>query len=147
MYQRTHILKLKEDTVVEENLRSKSLYKFFLLLIKYLPFTIAFCTILDTVLSYYCIDLPIITYISGISLLPLIFMYLASYIFRFCIWHRIFLDYTVVSTLITIYDYYIGIPITDCCIVTLHLVLFFITITIALMLHLHHLHYDSKANK
>jgi hypothetical protein len=63
-------------------------------------------------------------------------MYLAAFVFRFCIYHRIFLDYTVLSTCITIYDYYIGIPITNAGLVTLQLGLFFVIILIALILHL-----------
>lgn len=63
-------------------------------------------------------------------------MYLTSYIFKFCIYHRIFLDYTVVSNILAIYDYYIGIPITDAGIMTLQLVLFFIAIVIALIAHI-----------
>ena len=61
---------------------------------------------------------------------------MASYIFKFCIYHRIFLDYTVVSNILAIYDYYIGISVTDVEIMTLQLVLFFITIVIALIAHI-----------
>ena len=62
-------------------------------------------------------------------------MYMAAYVFGFCFYHRIFLDYAVVSTLITIYDYYKGIPVSDAGILTLQLVLFFITCVIALIVH------------
>ena len=63
-------------------------------------------------------------------------MYIAAFVFKFCIYHRIFLDYTIVSTGLAVYDYYIGIPITDTSIVTLQLVLFFIAIVIALIVHI-----------
>lgn len=62
-------------------------------------------------------------------------MYTAAYVFRFCLYHRIFLDYAVLSTLITIYDYYIGIPVSDAGILSIQLVLFFIACVIALIVH------------
>lgn len=71
-------------------------------------------------------------------------MYLAAFVFRFCIYHRIFLDYTVVSTIITVYDYYIGIPVTDAGIMTLQLVLFFVAIVVALMAHLKQKKHDTE---
>ena len=63
-------------------------------------------------------------------------MYLAAFVFKFCIYHRIFLDYTVISTVITMYDYYIGIPVGDAGIMTVQLVLFFAAIVIATIFHL-----------
>lgn len=128
---------------VEENLRSKKLYKAFLLFLKTLPFLLATVSVLNTVLSFFAIDLVILSYIGSVSLLPLIFMYLAAFVFRFCVYHRVFLDYTVVSTGITVYDYYIGIPIVDADLITLQLALFFIACVIALIAHLKHKKHDT----
>lgn len=123
--------------LVEENLaQRKSLYKIFLFFLKLLPFILALCNVVNTIASYFTIELVILTYVSSVGLLPMIFMYLAAYVFRFCIYHRIFLDYTTISTGITIYDYYTGIPVTDAGIMTLQLVLFFIAIVIALIAHI-----------
>ena len=127
----------------EENLKSKRLYKAFLLLLKFLPLLLALVSVLNTVLSFFTIDLVILSYIGSVSLLPLIFMYLAAFVFRFCLYHRIFLDYTVVSTLITVYDYYIGVPVTDAGIMTLQLVLFFVACVVALITHLKHKKHDT----
>lgn len=127
----------------EENLKSKRLYKAFLLLLKFLPLLLALVSVLNTVLSFFTIDLVILSYIGSVSLLPLIFMYLAAFVFRFCLYHRIFLDYTVVSTLITVYDYYIGVPVTDAGIMTLQLVLFFAACVVALIAHLKHKKHDT----
>ena len=132
---------------VEENLKSKGLYKAFLFLLKLLPFLLASISVLNTVLAYFSIDLVILTYLGGISLLPVLFMYLAAFVFRFCIYHRIFLDYTVVSTIITVYDYYIGVPVTDAGIMTLQLVLFFAACVVALVAHLKHKKHDTNIIK
>lgn len=135
--------KQKEDMRVEENLKSKSLYKVFLLFLKCIPFVLALGNVLNTIFSYFCIELVFLTYMSSIGIIPMLFMYLAAYVFRFCIYHRIFLDYTSLSTCITIYDYYVGIPIVDAGIMTLQLALFFIASVVALITHLKQKKHDT----
>lgn len=49
----------------------------------------AFIALCDTILSYFYIDIPALSYIGGCSFLTLAFIYLASYAFRFCEYHRI----------------------------------------------------------
>ena len=111
--------------VVEERLKSKTLYKFFLFFLKIIPFLLALTSVINTVLAYFSIDLIILSYLGSISLIPLIFMYLAAFVFKFCIYHRIFLDYTVISNGIAVYDYYIGVPISATGIISIQLLLFF----------------------
>lgn len=121
---------------MEENLRNKTLYKVFLILLKYIPFITAVLYVINLIFSYIGIELVILSYICSVSLIPFLFMYIAAYVFRFCIYHRIFLDYTVVSNGIAVYDYYIGVPISTTGIITLQLVLFFVVLVVALILHL-----------
>lgn len=99
---------------VEESLRSKTLYKIEIGLLKIIPMILAGIYLSNTILSYFLdIDLIILSYIGGISLLPLIFLYLSSYVFRFCIYHRVFLHYISINELILILDTHIGLPISD----------------------------------
>lgn len=99
---------------VEESLRSKTLYKVEIGLLKIIPMILAGIYLSNTILSYFLdIDLIILSYIGGISLLPLIFLYLSSYVFRFCIYHRVFLHYISINELILILDTHIGLPISD----------------------------------
>jgi hypothetical protein len=99
---------------VEESLRSKTLYKVEIGLLKIIPMVLAGIYLSNTILSYFLdIDLIILSYIGGISLLPLIFLYLSSYVFRFCIYHRVFLHYITTNELILILDTHIGLPISD----------------------------------
>ena len=95
----------------EEVSLSKLLYKIELLAIKYIPVVIAFIYFLSSVLSCVNIEAPILSYIGGMSLLTIIFLYLTSYVFRFCEYHRLPLHYIVVSDVINYIDYYIGIPL------------------------------------
>ena len=98
---------------VEERLRSKLLYKIELSLLKFIPAILAFITLLNSVLSNFGIDLYILSYIGGVSILTMIFLYISSYVFRFCKYHRMFLHYVVVTWVINIIDYYSNIPIND----------------------------------
>ena len=98
----------------EESLRSKTLYKVEIGLLKIIPMVLAGIYLSNTILSYFLdIDLIILSYIGGISLLPLMFLYLSSYVFRFCIYHRVFLHYISINELILILDTHIGLPISD----------------------------------
>lgn len=99
---------------MEESLRSKTLYKVEIGLLKIIPMVLAGIYLSNTILSYFLdIDLIILSYIGGVSLLPLIFLYLSSYVFRFCIYHRVFLHYITINELILILDTHIGLPISD----------------------------------
>ena len=40
-------------------------------------------------------------------------MYLSATVFRFCLYHKMFLHYILVTDIINIIDYYVGIPIED----------------------------------
>ena len=98
---------------MEEKLRNKSLYKLQLYLLKVIPMVMAFICLLNTVLSYFDIDIPLLSYISSNSILTIIFFYISSYVFRFCEYHRMFMHYTTIIWVLNIYDLYIGIPVDD----------------------------------
>ena len=96
-----------------EKLKSKTLYKIELSLLKIIPMILALTALLNSILSYFGIDLYVLSYIGGISVFTIIFLYLSSYVFKFCAYHRMFLHYIVATWIINIIDYYIGIPISD----------------------------------
>jgi hypothetical protein len=95
--------------VAEESSQSlsRALYKIELYIIKVIPYLLAFFYLLNTTLSYFYIDIPLISYIVGISLLPLLFLYISSFVFRFCIYHRLPLYYIFINWIITVLDYYL----------------------------------------
>lgn len=97
----------------EENLKSKKLYKIQLYTLKIIPMIMAFISLLNSILSYVGVDLPILSYIGGCSIVTVIFIYLSSYVFHFCRYHRMFLHYIVVTWIINIIDLYLGIPISN----------------------------------
>ena len=96
----------------EESL-SKSLYKIELYLMKIMPMLYALLCLLNTVLSYLDIDCVILSYIGSVSFITLLFLYITSYVFKFCEYHRVFIHYTTITWILNIIDLYIGIPISD----------------------------------
>ena len=123
---------------VEEKLRSKRLYKIELLMLKLIPMILAFTALLNSILSYFGIDLYILSYIGGISIFTMVFLYLSSYVFKFCEYHRMFLHYVVITWIINIIDYYIGIPITDLEYLCLQMIVAGISLFIILYLYVKH---------
>ena len=116
-----------------KQVRSKTLYKFELILLKFIPFILAFVCFLNTVFSYFGIDLEFLAHIGGISLLTLLFLYVSSYVFKFCLYHKLALHYVVVNNILNIYDYYIGVPLDDRNLFILYLVIAFIFLTFILI--------------
>lgn len=98
---------------VGASLKSKALYKIQLYLLKVIPMVMAFICLLNSTLSYFDIDLPILSYIVGNSILTIVYFYITSYVFRFCSYHRMFMHYTTITWIINIADLYVGIPIGD----------------------------------
>lgn len=120
--------------VKEENLKI-SLYKIEVYLLKIIPVILALGDLLNTLLSLFNINAVIISYIGGVSFLPLVFLYLSSYVFKFCEYHRMPLHFIVVNNIINIYDWYIGIPIGLIEMILLEVILVGITIFLAIYLH------------
>ena len=123
---------------VEEKLKSKRLYKIELLMLKLIPMILAFTALLNSILSYFGIDLYILSYIGGISIFTMVFLYLSSYVFKFCEYHRMFLHYVVITWIINIIDYYIGIPVTDLEYLCLQMIVAGISLFIILYLYVKH---------
>ena len=109
---------MEEHSSVREANLSKSLCKIMLYSIKVIPMIISGIYILNTVLSYFDIDLPILSYI--VQYLFIAITLVASLAFRFCRWHRMFIYYIAVILTLNIIDYHIGIPVSDRCLYLLY---------------------------
>lgn len=121
---------------VEGNsLGNKDLYKIELYLLKVMPMLLATIYLVNTVLSYYDIIIPVLSYIGGLSFIPLVFMYISSYVFRFCSYHRMFLHYIVINDLINLTDYYYTLPISDWELFILHMSIAGVSLFIILYLY------------
>lgn len=115
---------------------SKNLYKLLIVMLKYIPMIISLCYLANTITAYVGIDIPVLSSIAGMSLLTWIFMYIATIVFKFCSYHRMFLYYILIVDIINIIDYYISIPVSDFQLLMLHSIITGISLFIILFLYL-----------
>jgi hypothetical protein len=80
--------------------------------LKILPMLLAVIFLLSTILAYNGINIIILNYLGSISIVPLLFIYLASYALQFCAYHRMFLHYIVFCNILNVIDKYFTIPIS-----------------------------------
>ena len=90
----------------ENNLKSKFLYKITLYVLKILPMIMVFSYLIMLTLYELKINLIIIPHILGTVLAPIIFLYITSYVFRFCQFHRIFIHYYAFIQILNVTDHY-----------------------------------------
>lgn len=98
---------------------NKSLYKADLFILKLLP-VIMCCSHL--IASYgatfqittgFGIILQIVSHYVGLVLAPMLFMYISSYVFKFCNYHRMFIHYILTMNLMNVTNWYFRIPISN----------------------------------
>ena len=118
-----------------ENSRNRRLYKIEIYLLKILPALIACIYLLNITLSYFCIEVKALNYIGHLSIIPMIFIFVSSYVFKFCEYHRMPLYYIIVNNLISIIDLYIGIPVSDYELLMIHSFIAGISIIITIILY------------
>ena len=121
----------------EDTLKRRRVHKLTIGVLKVIPMLLALISLLNSTLSYFGIDIVLFSYIGSASLLSLSFIYLASYCFGFCAYHRLFLHYVVVNDILCAYDYHIGIPVADIGIFLIHMIVTGIFLYLLLYLHLH----------
>lgn len=119
-----------------EKYPERSIYKLLLGTLKVIPMLMALSTICGMLLDFFGIGGSFFSFFGGISFLPLVFIYLASYAFRFCVYHRMFLHYVLANNILTFLDYYIGLPFKNETLFMMHL--FLIGIFLFLVLYFYH---------
>ena len=96
------------DINMEEKLSLK-LVKVFRIYLKILPIILAITSFTNCALAFCGIQLKVYAHIFFFLIIS--FIYVASYVLKFCEYHRISLHYIVTIYIINCYDYYIGIPV------------------------------------
>lgn len=126
-----------ESTVVEASL-NKKVYKGFVLVVKYIPFITAFCYMLNTELAYIGLTFEPLSNLAGMSLTTWLFLYIASIVFKFCVYHRLFLWYIFADDTLNIVDYYITIPMSTDNLLMLHNILLGLVLFAVLYVYIRH---------
>lgn len=110
--------------VKADMLRRKNLHKAVLVSLKIIPMLLALFDIINTIIGLLGLECHWISYFGGVSLLTIAFLYLASYVFQFCAYHRMFLHYVLLTNTISVIDFEFGIPISNYALMCAHVVLF-----------------------
>lgn len=121
---------------MEEKLSIK-LVKIFRIYLKILPIILAITSFTNCLLAYLGFQFKIYAHIFFFLIIS--FIYVASYVLKFCEYHRISLHYIVLIYTINCYDYYIGIPINYIELFMMYSMITFVTIIIAIYLKLNHI--------
>ena len=90
---------------------NKNLLVIFRWTLKLIPMVLTGLQAINTIISYFGIHIKALAHCFVFCLIG--FIYIASYLLKFCEYHRMFLHYFVVIHIINIIDCYIGIPISD----------------------------------
>ena len=109
---------------MDRNLKHKG----FLIILKYIPHITALIYMIYTLLSFVGIDAVMLGRLTHISVIPWLFMYMTSHIFRYCYVHRLPLYYIAANELLVDTDYYIGIPVDDIKLLLIHLTIIILLI-------------------
>ena len=121
---------------MEANLSLK-LVKIFRVYLKVLPIILAITSFANCFLAYLGFQFKIYAHIFFFLIIS--FIYVASYVLKFCEYHRISLHYIVVIYIINCYDYYIGIPINYIELFMMYSMITFLAIIVGIYLKLKHI--------
>lgn len=123
---------------------SVSSHKIFLILLKYTPAILAIGYCLASILQCFDIDTYIITYSVFIGIIPVIFLFVASLVFKFCEYHRIYLYYIVINEILNIVDYNTTLVDNSSMYIRIHVILFFLATILTTIMYLYAKHKDKN---
>jgi hypothetical protein len=83
---------------------NKTLYKLFLIFAKYSSYVYAIIQLLGLICFKFNIIINLFAFIGGCSVITLCLLFLISFVFKFCLTHRLPLYYTLCVFIITILD-------------------------------------------
>lgn len=100
------------DFVMEKEAKLKNkMYKLVLYSLKVIPMILSGIVLANTILFYFGIDVPLFSMIT--TSLFVTFIYITSYAFKFCKYHRMFIHYFTINLILNYIDYNFGLPLND----------------------------------
>lgn len=106
---------------VEKLLKSLRSLKIFLRVTKFIPHLLALGYVIYTIFGLCGIDLIIMGSFIHVAILPWLYFFSNSIIYRYCYVHRLPLYYILVNEIITSTDYYINIPLSTFNLLVIHI--------------------------
>lgn len=110
--------------------------KLLVLTIKIYPMAIAVGYFCLFILHSFGIYVRIVDYFISQSYISIMLLYMLSYVFQFCLYHRIFIHYVLIQNVISYIDEIYTIPVSDKQFLYIQMSLLFIVLVIALISYL-----------
>lgn len=101
----------------------KDQYKTMLLCLKIIPAFMAFSYLMNTTCAFLGVPWQVLTHYLGLFVAPMFYLYISSYVFNFCGYHRWYIYYMVVIEFLNITDWYWGIPVSNDAICIIHFII------------------------
>ena len=110
--------------------------KLLILIIKIYPMVIAIGYFCINILHYFDISVRLFEFVTIQALTSTLLLYLLSYVFQFCLYHRIFIHYVLIQNVISYIDEIYTIPVSDKQFLYIQMNLLFVVLVIALFSYL-----------
>ena len=122
--------------------------RLFLFLMKYMPIVFAIGIVVNDVLYNLEIhDYYIINYFCGNSIYTTVMMFISSYVFKYCTWHRVIISYVAALLIISMLNTYNVIDLDRCVEIEIHFILLMITTIVLTYIHFKTVKTKRKTNK
>ena len=121
---------------MDDKINRKFLYKVFLITLKVVPYLIAVCYIAFTLGCFLGVEMNAMGYFASCSILTWLVLYISSFVFGFCAYHRVPLYYVLLNDVLNVVDTYIGLPVETGSLFLLHMVLLGVMLLLYVFLRL-----------
>lgn len=121
---------------MDDKINRKYLYKVFLITLKVVPYLIAVCYIAFTLGCFLGVEMNAMGYFASCSILTWLVLYISSFVFGFCAYHRVPLYYVLLNDVLNVVDTYIGLPVETGSLFLLHMVLLGVMLLLYVFLRL-----------
>lgn len=91
----------------------KRRHKLLIFVLKILPAIMASSYVIEMISIFLGFGTQVLVNFIGMIVAPILFMYLASYVFKFCEYHRIFIHYVLILEILTTIKWYYPIIVTS----------------------------------
>lgn len=91
----------------------KRQHKLMIFTLKILPAVMASSYVIEMISIFLGFGTQVLVNFIGMIVAPILFMYLASYVFKFCEYHRIFIHYVLILEILTTVKWYYPVIVTS----------------------------------
>jgi hypothetical protein len=110
--------------------------RIFLIVIKWIPFIMSLLIVLNLIFDLIGIPTIVFSILGDSSLITVLFILLASFLFQFCVYHRLFIYYILLYDIISWLDYIFIFDLNSKLFISISIIIFVIICIVALYLHI-----------